>query len=59
MKRSKLIFLAIAGLFLLAMLIIGVDISRKTTFPGAKKHLKESLSPSEDSDSSSTSPSQK
>jgi len=43
MKKSKKIFLLIVGLFLLAMIIIGYDISSKTTWPGAKKNLKERI----------------
>ena len=43
MKRSKKIFLAIAVVFLVIMIIIGYDISSRTTFPGAKKNLKERI----------------
>ena len=53
MKRSKKIFVIVAILFVLATLIIGYDISRKTSFPGSKKYLKESIAPSEESDSTS------
>jgi len=43
MKRSKKIFLVIAAIFLIIMLIIGYDISSRTTWPGAKKNLKERI----------------
>ncbi|MDH5608264.1 MAG: hypothetical protein OEY56_02190 [Cyclobacteriaceae bacterium] len=43
MKRSKKIFLLLAALFLLSMLLIGIDISHRTTWPGAKKNLKERM----------------
>jgi uncharacterized protein YneF (UPF0154 family) len=43
MKRSKKIFLIFALIFLLIMLIIGYDISQRTTWPGAKKNLKERI----------------
>jgi hypothetical protein len=48
-KRSKKVFLSIAGLFLALMVWIGYDISSRTTFPGSKKHMKESLLKSQDS----------
>jgi uncharacterized protein YneF (UPF0154 family) len=43
MKRSKKIFLLLAALFLLIMMFIGYDISRRTTWPGAKKNLQERI----------------
>ncbi len=43
MKQSKKIFLAIAAIFLIVMIIIGIDISNRTTWPGAKKNLKERI----------------
>jgi len=36
MKRSKKIFLILAGIFILIMLVIAFDMSQRTTFPGAK-----------------------
>jgi hypothetical protein len=45
MNKNKLIFLVIASLFLLAMLWIGIDISKRTTFPGSKGNLKERIAP--------------
>ncbi|WP_420387159.1 hypothetical protein [Roseivirga sp.] len=48
MKKSKKIFLLIGVLFVVATLIVGYDISRKTSFPGSKKYLKESIAPSDD-----------
>lgn len=47
MKRSKKVFLALAVVFFLIVLVVGYDISRKTSFPGSKKYLKESILPSD------------
>ncbi|RKQ49058.1 hypothetical protein BXY85_0045 [Roseivirga pacifica] len=47
MKRSKKIFVIVAVLFIAAIFVVGYDISRKTSFPGSKKYLKESIVPSE------------
>ncbi len=47
MKRKKKIFVIVAVLFFIATIIIGYDISTKTSFPGSKKYLKESIAPSE------------
>ncbi len=43
MKQSKKIFLLIAIVFLIIMAVIGYDISSRTTWPGAKKNLKERI----------------
>ncbi len=43
MKRSKKIFLIIAIIFLIIILAVSYDISRKTTFPGSKPQLKERI----------------
>lgn len=48
MKKSKKVFLLVGVLFVVATLIVGYDISRKTSFPGSKKYLKESIAPSDD-----------
>lgn len=48
MKKSKKIFVGIGILFIIATLIVGYDISSKTSFPGSKKLLKESIAPSEE-----------
>ena len=48
MKKSKKVFVIIGVLFIVATIIVGYDISRKTSFPGSKKYLKESIAPSED-----------
>jgi hypothetical protein len=45
MTKQKRIFLVAAVIFLLIMLLIGYDISRRTTFPGQKTYLKESIAP--------------
>lgn len=47
MNRSKKIFVVVAILFILATLLVGYDITTKTSFPGSKKLLKESIAPSE------------
>lgn len=44
MTKNKKIFLVLFGLFMLIMLWIGYDISRRTTFPGSKGNLKERIS---------------
>jgi hypothetical protein len=36
MKRSKKIFLALSAIFLIIMMIIGYDLSQRTTFPGSR-----------------------
>uniref|UniRef100_UPI00404741E9 hypothetical protein n=1 Tax=Roseivirga sp. TaxID=1964215 RepID=UPI00404741E9 len=46
MNRSKKIFVVVALLFILATLLVGYDITTKTSFPGSKKLLKESIAPS-------------
>lgn len=43
MKRSKKVFLWIAAIFLIIMMIIGYDMSSRTTWPGAKKNLQERI----------------
>jgi hypothetical protein len=43
MKRTKRIFLIATVVFIVAMLGVGYDISRRTTFPGSKPQLKERL----------------
>jgi len=48
MKKSKKLFVGIGILFIIGTIIVGYDISRKTSFPGSKKYLKESIAPSEE-----------
>jgi hypothetical protein len=48
MKKSKKLFVGIGALFIIGTIIIGYDISSKTSFPGSKKYLKESIAPSEE-----------
>lgn len=48
MKRSKKIFFILAGIFLLIMVLIGIDISRKTTWPGANKNLEQRMLENDD-----------
>ena len=45
MPRSKQIFLMVAVLFTATMVYITFDIFSRTTRPGAKKHLIESIKP--------------
>jgi hypothetical protein len=45
MSKSKKIFLIIAAVFMVIMIIIGWDISRRTTFPGSKSHLRNEVAP--------------
>lgn len=47
MNRQKKIFVIIAILFILATILVGYDITTRTSFPGSKKLLKESIAPSE------------
>ncbi|WP_373496828.1 hypothetical protein [Aquiflexum sp.] len=47
MKKNKIIFLVLAILFAIAMAWIGLDMSKKTTFPGSKGNLKERIAPSD------------
>jgi len=43
MKRSKKVFIVVGILFILGVLIVGYDISRKTSFPGSKKHFNDAI----------------
>ncbi|WP_170134438.1 hypothetical protein [Echinicola strongylocentroti] len=43
MKKKKKIFLIVSIIFLIIMILIGLDISSKTTFPGSKGNLKERI----------------
>ncbi|KYG72316.1 hypothetical protein EV198_0258 [Roseivirga ehrenbergii] len=47
MNRQKKIFVIVAILFILATILVGYDITTRTSFPGSKKLLKESIAPSE------------
>jgi len=47
MNKNKIIFLVIGAVFLLIMLLIGIDISTRTTFPGSKGNLKERMAPTD------------
>lgn len=47
MKKSKKLFLVLAGLFILVILYISYDIASKTTYPGSKGNLKERIAPSD------------
>ncbi len=42
-NKNKLIFILFGFIFLIIMLIIGIDMSTKTTFPGSKGNLKERI----------------
>jgi len=43
MKRSKKILVICFVVFMLALLYVSYDISRRTTFPGSKPQLKERI----------------
>ena len=43
MNKNKKIFLLIVFIFILFIIIISYDISRRTTFPGSKSQLKERI----------------
>ncbi|GAB3658491.1 hypothetical protein GCM10028791_31480 [Echinicola sediminis] len=43
MKTKKKIFLIVSIIFLIIILLIGMDISSRTTFPGSKGNLKERI----------------
>ncbi|SEI85452.1 hypothetical protein SAMN05192553_101549 [Cyclobacterium xiamenense] len=43
MNKNKWIFLIFGLIFLIAMVIIGWDMSSRTTFPGSKGNLKERI----------------
>lgn len=45
MKRSKKVFLVVAILFILATCFVGYDIATKTSFPGSKTYMEESIVP--------------
>jgi hypothetical protein len=47
MNKSKKLFVLLSAVFIVILAIVGYDISRKTTFPGSKKLLKESINPSD------------
>ncbi|MCS4436205.1 hypothetical protein [Aquiflexum gelatinilyticum] len=47
MKKNKIVFFVLAGIFALCMLWIGIDMSSRTTFPGSKRNLKERIAPSD------------
>ncbi|MBS9525153.1 hypothetical protein KIH41_10150 [Litoribacter ruber] len=47
MNKNKKLFIIIGVIFLLIMLLIGIDISTRTTFPGSKGNLKERMAPSD------------
>jgi hypothetical protein len=42
MSRSKKIFIGISIIFLLILLLLSIDISRRTTFPGNRDSEKQS-----------------
>ncbi|MGY6523319.1 MAG: hypothetical protein ACXIUD_16435 [Mongoliitalea sp.] len=55
MNRNKLLFLILAGIFMVIILWVSYDISTRTTFPGSKGNLKERIAPSETNQSNSSS----
>lgn len=44
MQKSKKIFLLLFVVFMLIIVYVSYDISRRTTFPGSKGNLKERIS---------------
>lgn len=44
MQKNKKIFLLLFVLFMIIILYVSYDISRRTTFPGSKGNLKERIS---------------
>jgi len=48
MSRSKKIFIGVSIIFLLLLLLLSIDISRRTTFPGSQ-HGEKQFSPTIDS----------
>ncbi|MBS1487051.1 MAG: hypothetical protein JST43_05635 [Bacteroidetes bacterium] len=51
MKKSKKIFVGFSIAFVLFLMYVGYDMSRRTTFPGSKSRSKEQNSPHLGSDS--------
>jgi len=49
MKRSKKVFVVVAILFITATIIVGYDIATRTSFPGSKTYMEESIVPENDS----------
>lgn len=47
MKRSKKIFVVVGVLFITGVCVVTYDIFTRTSPPGSKKYLKESISPSD------------
>ncbi|GAB5522990.1 MAG: hypothetical protein Roseis2KO_08620 [Roseivirga sp.] len=50
MKRSKKIFVVVGVLFVLGVCAVTYDIFTRTSLPGSKKYLKESILPSDESE---------
>lgn len=47
MNKQKKIFVIIMMLFVIGVILVTIDIFSRTTRPGAKKHLIESIAPSD------------
>lgn len=47
MKRSKKIFVVVGALFILGVCAVTYDIFTRTSLPGSKKYLKESILPTD------------
>ena len=43
LNKNKKIFLIIAAIFLIIVILVSVDIARRTTFPGSKGNLEQRL----------------
>ena len=51
MKKSKALFLVLAGVFFVVMILIGYDISSRTSWPGSKPQLRERILDNKEVDS--------
>jgi hypothetical protein len=43
MNRSKKIFIVLSILFIALLVLVSIDISKRTTFPGSKPQLKQRI----------------
>lgn len=59
MQRSKKVFIIVAALFIVVVVVVTVDIMSRTTFPGSKKYLKESIIPTDANEEGSKEESEK
>lgn len=43
LNKNKKVFLIIAAIFLIIVILVSIDIARRTTFPGSKGNLEQRL----------------